>query len=99
MRSQPHRWPEITVKSQPVLPLRAMSGSVATQWQGLVSVSLVHIATMVPSGTTWVSRGCAELSPPLTGCSTLEKWPLHLACSSTWKSTVELVLVAGARVS
>jgi hypothetical protein len=33
------------VKSQPVLLLRAMPGSVATQQQGLMSMSVVHITT------------------------------------------------------
>lgn len=33
------------VKTQPLLPLTAMSGSMAMQWLGSVSMSLTHIST------------------------------------------------------
>lgn len=55
-----------------------MSGSVAMQWQELVSTSVAHITTMVMS-LVQEPHGCPgtvqELSLPLTGCSTLEKCP------------------------
>lgn len=60
--------PEIMVRSQPTLPLRAMSESVATHWQGLVLMLVAH--TVV-----WMFRGCARLAPPFIGCIPLESWP------------------------
>lgn len=74
-------WPALplgaTVRSQPKLPLRAMSRSVAIQQQVsvLMSVALENMGislAMAATGTTWMSRDSAELALPLTGCGTLE---------------------------
>jgi hypothetical protein len=67
------------VRAHPKLPLMTMSDSMPTKQQGLLSMSMDHITTQeygnVPgSGTTWMSRGCAELAPPFTGCLDLESW-------------------------
>jgi hypothetical protein len=44
------KWPALSpgvmLMSQPELPLRAMSGSVAMQWQGSVSMSMAHISAI-----------------------------------------------------
>ena len=40
--------PEAMVKSQPLLLLRAMNGSKATQWKSLVVMSVAHITTRDP---------------------------------------------------
>lgn len=54
-----------------------------------------------------MSKGCAELVPPLIGCGMLESWP-HLSLAAVpWKaipvlpldSIVELSLVIGAKMS
>lgn len=37
--------PEAIVRSQPKLPVRAMSESMAMKWQGSVSMSMSHITT------------------------------------------------------
>lgn len=44
-REWPAPPPEAMVESQPVLLLKAMSGSVAMQQQGAVSMSVAHITT------------------------------------------------------
>lgn len=54
------------VKHQPALPRRAMSGSMAMQWQGLVSMSMVHITTRehrdVPGlGSKLGSQSCPKM--------------------------------------
>lgn len=66
--------PEARVESQPMLPLRATSGSMAKQQQKSLSMSLAHITAEdyadVPAHDCHlrdaVSRGCAELAPPLS---------------------------------
>lgn len=97
---------------QPELLLRAMSESMATQWQELVSTSIAHFTTRelgdVPSwnscwGPTLMSRGCAKLTAPFTGCQALESWPHFSLVTSLGKvgpvpclgSIVELTLVEG----
>jgi hypothetical protein len=44
-REWPAPPPEAMMKSQPVLLLKAMSGSMALQQQGAVSISVAHITT------------------------------------------------------
>lgn len=97
---------------QPELLLRAMSESMATQWQELESTSITHITTRelgdVPSWNscwrpTLMSRGCAKLAVPFTGCQALESWPHFSLVTSLGKvgpvpclgSTVEMTLVEG----
>lgn len=76
------------MKSQPMLLLRVISGSMAMQQQGSVWMSTAHITTrdhrdicpwsrQLP-GTTWMSRDCTELGPHVVGCGILERWP-HLS--------------------
>lgn len=95
-RNRPALPPEALVKSQSMLLLRAMSGSVTMYPQGSVSVSVAHITTKDHAEVPGL--GCAELVPPFTGCVTLESWPpLELAAAvpaPLLGSTVELALVA-----
>lgn len=61
MRGQPHHLGLSMVRSQPKLLLRAISESVATQWQGLVSMA--HITTrehgnVHGQGSHWGLFGC-----------------------------------------
>jgi hypothetical protein len=85
------------VKSQPMLLRRTMSVPTAWQQQGSVSMYLAHITTKdlvdrcsaLPPGTVLISKDCAELTPPLSCCSTQEcRHVPHLS------STVGLALVA-----
>lgn len=80
-------------RSQPQLPLRAMSESMAMEWQGLVSMSTAHIIIREngwfslmgqPPGMTWMFSVCAELALALTVCSGLNCHP---------ESPVELTLM------
>lgn len=89
--------PEAVMKSQSILPMRAMSGSLVMPLQGSVSISIAHITNTVhagipglgshlgpqisPSISQWL-RYSGEMSLPLTNCS-------------TQGSTVELALVGG----
>lgn len=55
--------PGTMVRAQPKLPLKAKFGSMATQWQGSVSMPMVHFITrdhmrQLP-GTTRLSSGFA----------------------------------------
>lgn len=81
------------VRSQPKLPLKTMSESVAMQWQGLVLMLMAHIIT-------WVSRDYAQPALPFVGCIPLESWlRLSLGPAPRRGGTVELVLVAGLRMN
>lgn len=71
------------VKSQPMLSLRAMPGSVAMQQHGSVLISLTYIGhqrscghpwSSLPPGTILVSKNCAEMTSLLTGDGILEIW-------------------------
>lgn len=79
------------LKSQPMLLLKAISGSVAMHQQGSVWMSIAHITTrddgdvcdwsrQLP-GTTWMSRDCTELGPQVTVYGILERRP-HLSPDS-----------------
>ena len=78
--------PESTVKSQPVVPLGAMSGSRDIQHQGSVLVALAHVTTknmwLSPFWTDsldmLMSKGCAEPAASLSGRSTGESWHCSL---------------------
>lgn len=69
--------PGAMLRSQPKLPLRDMSGSLAMQGQG--SMSVPHITTRehsdFPGWDTWMSRGCAEQEswPHLSPVAAVEK--------------------------
>lgn len=61
--------PEAMVKSWPVLLLRAVSGCVAMQQQGSVSVSMAHVTPMVTGllpGPMSLSKDCTGLALPHT---------------------------------
>lgn len=63
------------MESELVLPMRAMSGSVAMQQQGSVWLTLLRktVWTFLVGlllGTLLLSEGCAKLAPPLISCST-----------------------------
>ena len=76
--------PEALGMSQPMLLLRAMSGSLAMLQQVPELISKVHITTKaqpwsgMPPGTMLMSKGCAELAVPLTEWGALESWT-HLS--------------------
>lgn len=66
------------MRFHPGLSLRAMSGSVTMQQQESVLVSMAHFTTrehgdICGHGSCWeLSRSCAELVPPFTGCGVPE---------------------------
>lgn len=70
-------------KYQPALLLRAMSGSVALQQQGSVSMPVAPITTKshavipvwVAASTMFIAKGRAELALCLTGYSSPESGP------------------------
>lgn len=86
------------MKSWLMLPLRATSGSVVTQQQGLVSMSVGHVTTKdhVDVPGLGYCLGCAELAPPITSCATQELAP-PLPSSSTWESGNHMVPVKHSR--
>lgn len=72
--------PAAMVISQPVLPLKAMSGSVAMQKLGSGLMSMAHVITKghVEAPAAWSRvdvQGLCRAGPPFTCCSTWESSP------------------------
>jgi hypothetical protein len=73
-------------RSQPELPLRTKSESVAIQQQGWMLMSVAPISTRehgdIPGGAAVEGpHGCSGAVQnyfPLNGCDTQESWPHHL---------------------